>query len=359
MNATMIVKKALTIIILLISIISSAVFILFYFFVAPTSNMSVQDDVLSVDSAAADFDAGDLDKAIFKTEKLVASSNSDVDSLLLLATSYAEKGSVSFAEEDYGQKAIDTARKVFAIEPENSEAYRIIGYANEIMGKYDEARKNYDKSIILDPKNSQAYSNKGHSYDLQGDIKNALIWYDNALAVNPSDEHALLNKSRVLARQGASEDAKNMLDILLDTSSNKRFLAEADQIYAFVLMNEKPADYEGALEAIIESIAYDSTVPQSYVTLAQIKLHNTLDLATKNEFNKSLADINQILAKALLLNPNQSSAYYLSSEVARLSGDKIGANTLRQKALDAIPKDITLGAKEKIDMKATIQALIK
>ena len=248
---------------------------------------------------------------------------------------------------------------MLAIDPNNSEAYRIIGYANEIMQKYDEARKNYDKAIALDPKNSQALSNKGHSYDLQGDLKNAEVWYDKALAINPNDEHALLNKARVLARLGKSEEALDILDLILDTGLNKRFLAEADQLYAFVLINQKEADYEGAEEAIKESLSYDSGVPQSWVMLAMIKLHNTINLATQDELDAAIIEINDALEKALKINPNQASAYYIASKAAMIGGDKAKAATARQKALDAIPRDITLGAAEKEDLRATIESFVK
>src|SRR3989344_1977860 len=310
-------------------------------------------------AALSDYDSGNLDAAIFKSEAAIAQNNADIGALLLLATAYAEKGSVSFNEDNYGQKAIDTANKVLAIDPNNSEAYRIIGYANEIMQKYDEARKNYDKAIELDPKKSQTLSNKGNSYDLQGDMKNAEIWYDKALAINPNDEHALLKKARVLARLGKSEEALDILDSIFDTGANKRFLAEADQLYAFVLINQKEADYEGAEEAIKESLSYDSGVPQSWVMLAMIKLHNTINLATQDELDAAITEINDALEKALEINPDRASAYYIASKAATIVGDEAKAAIARRKALDAIPLDITLGAAEKEDLRATIESFVK
>lgn len=310
-------------------------------------------------SAIADYEAGDIDAAIAKSEAMVSSNQTDVGALLLLAASYAEKGSISFSEENYGQRAIDTANKALAIDPNNSEAYRIIGYANEIMERYDEARRNYDKAIALDPKNSQAMSNKGHSYDLQGDLQNAGAWYDKALAINPNDEHALLNKARILARQDKSEEALDILDYMLDVVKNTRFLAEADQLYAFVLINQKEPDYEGAEEAITESLSYDDGVPQSWVMLAMIKLHNTINLATKSELDAALNEVDAAIEKALAINPNQASAYYIASKVAATRGDAAKAETLRKKALQTIPLDITLGAAEKADFIATIEASIK
>ena len=82
-----------------------------------------------------DFNNNNFDGAIKKAETILSGNKKDVSALLAVASTLAQKGSIEFKEKEYGQKAIDIANKVLAIEPNNAEAYRIIGYANEIMEK--------------------------------------------------------------------------------------------------------------------------------------------------------------------------------------------------------------------------------
>ena len=92
--------------------------------------------------AIADFYNNNLDDAINKTEIYLKDNPKDISGLLLLATSYEQKGSLEFKEKQYGDLAIQTANEVLTIDPSNAEAYRIIGYAYEIEQNYTDAISN-------------------------------------------------------------------------------------------------------------------------------------------------------------------------------------------------------------------------
>jgi Flp pilus assembly protein TadD len=302
------------------------------------------------------FNNADIEGAIVGAENLVLNDPDNIEALLALAIAYAEKGSVFFEENLYGEKAIQTAKQVLLKDPNNSEAYRVIGYANEIMGKYDEARINYDKAISLDPKNSQAYSNKGHSYDLQGDLKNAELWYDKALAVNPKDEHALLNKARVLLRNLSFDESKSVLGNLFSSSNNKRMLAEGYQILAFIELNKKDRDTDASYDAIEKSLSYDSSMPQAWVFLGFLDLITLFDNETEGDMIASIQDIKSFANKALAINKNHAAAYYLLSQMALVEGDSVSEDRYRKLAIEAVPLDITLGKLEKEALLEELQA---
>jgi tetratricopeptide (TPR) repeat protein len=302
------------------------------------------------------YDEGDIDGAISEGEALVGTDAEDADALLVLAASYAQKGSVSFDEKEYGQKAIDAATRALELNATSSEAYRIIGYANEIMQRYDEAHAAYDKAIILDPLNSQAYSNKGHAYDLQGDQVRARQHYQQALSVDNSNTHALLNLARIHIRAAEAAPAKLLLDRVVAIAANAHVRAEAYQMIAILALASQPPDYVAAEEALDASLELDASIPQTWVQLGFVKYRTLLQTATDQEMEAQMQEVDAAVRTALQLNPNQASALYLAHLMAKIRGDEDRAEQLRQDALTAIPFDITLGETEKRELESTLNA---
>ena len=304
------------------------------------------------DSVGNSFNSGDIDATVKVAEKFVSDKPNDANALLSLASVYAEKGSVSFSEKDFGQKAIDTANKALVISPDSSEAHRIIGYSYEIMQEYDKAIAEYNIAISLDQKNSQAYSGIGHSYDLQGDLDKAEIWYKKALAINPSNQHTLLNMSRVELRKKKYDDARVRLNNLILVTRNNRIKAEAYQLLG-VLYKQSVTEagdsknYDLAIESLNQSKLFDPTVPQTYVALADVKITILRRSTSQVDFDARIADIWLDVNKAISINKNQAAAYYFGAKLALMNRDDVKFQEYVKKAQDAVPLDITLGALEK------------
>ena len=341
---------------LIIALFVGAIFYIPYLY--PTPKVEESQITPTVSEAGTDYNSGKVDGAISKAEALVSKESNNVSALLLLATSYAEKGSVSFQESTYGQKAIDVANRVLAIDPKNSEAYDIIGYANEIMNKFDDARKNYDKAIELDSQNAQAYSNEGHTYDLQGDLKTAATLYKKALTINPHNDHALLNSARISMLNNDFPTAQQLLNSLVAISVNARLKAAAYQLLAFMESKSATPDIEKAIGMLNISIKLDPTIPQSYVSLADLYIKNIPNTNDDNEYASDISKAKTALNTALSINSNQASAYYELSQIAFIEGDGAAEAKYKQKALDAIPNDITLGAIQKKSLKETLDVKI-
>lgn len=308
--------------------------------------------------AITDFDTGNVDNAISSSEAMVSKDETDIDALLLLATSYAEKGNQAFEEESYGQKAIDTANKALTIDPNNSQAYNIIGYAYEIMEKYDGARENYDKAISLDPKNAQAYSNKGHSYDLQGDLEKASELYAKALSIDPQNEHALLNSARVAMRKNDNGSAESYLGTLVNTGKSARMKASAYQLLAVLESKSDKGTLERAVGFLNNALALDPELPQAYTSLANLYIDHLPFVESDAEFKSDISNAKAALNKALSINPNSAGAYYSLSNLARMEGDTKLSNEYREKGLSVLPNDITLGANEKEGLKELLGIVI-
>lgn len=309
-----------------------------------------------IKNIGTDYNRGDLDSAIADAESLLAKNPNNIQALLAIAATYAQKGSVTFKEEDNAKKAIEYADRVISIDSKNSEAYRIKGYAYEIQELYSEAHSNYNRAIEYDPNNSQAYSNKGHAYDLEGNIVEAEKLYLKAIEISPSNDHALLNLGRLYIRQEKFEAARITLDSLLSSSPNNRMKGEAYQLLSYIYYNEE--DFEGALEAIKSGLAFDPNMSTAWTTKAKIELGTALDMGTEEELKVLIAQVKEDIAKALAINPNQAEAYLILSEIEIITGDRAKELELRGKALQAIPLDITLGKAEKEAMKRYIESEI-
>jgi len=320
-----------------------------------SSEKKVADETPSESSTISAYNSGDLDQAIKDAEALVQSGTNKIQALLLLASSYAQKGSIAYDETTYGEKAIAIAKQVLALEPNDidaSQAYGVIGYANEIMQKYDEARLNYDKAIALNANNAQAHSSKGHSYDLQGNLVDADIWYKKALAIDPNNEHALLNQTRMILRTPNVLDARAMANKLISVSKNKLYLAQAHQMLAFMdIYLEKTPNYADALVELNRSVGYSAQIPQTWIMLADVHINDyiksMLNLAPEQELKVKGQAVWNDINKALAINPNQASAYYYGAQMALFDGDKAKQAEYLKKANAAVPLDITLGTKEK------------
>ncbi len=351
--------KALVLILAILVLAAGGYFFYDLYVRQDQSGFATNPDVIKV---ADIYNSGDIDAAVSQAEDIATKKPNDIDVLLALAVSYAEKGSVGFSEQEYGQKAIDTANKVLALDSKNSEAHRVIGYSYEIMEQYEKAILEYKTAISLNSKNSQAYSNLGHAYDLQGDIDTALEWYEKALIVSPINEHGLLNIARVEIRKGNSKDAETHLQKLFLITQNSRFKAEGYQLLAFIHVHSSgdiAVVYDKTLEALNLSLQYDPTVPQVWVSLGDLKYRNLYNTyRDKDAFRRTIAEIWDHIDKALAINKNQASAYYLGSRLASIEGDLAKKEEYKKKALDAIPLDITLGQTEKEALKTLIEMKI-
>jgi tetratricopeptide (TPR) repeat protein len=299
------------------------------------------------------FDNGNLEQAILDAQALA--SKNKIDGLLLLAASYAQKGSLEFKEAEYGLKAIETANQVLSLDANSSEAYRIIGYANEIMNKFDDALSAYKKAISLDPKNSLAYSNIGHAYNLLGDKTNAEANYLRALEIDNNSVHALYNLSRLYFMNGYYEKAKEYAEKVLSSSTNSRFLAEAYDLLGLIAANKN--NFDLALKNFNLSISQDPSLALSYVHAANAKIEivNAMFMsgnmeAFRKDKDQALAEANNLCDKAISLNPNLTVAYIGKAQILALSEKYAEALTVIKKAQEVVKTDITLGASEKEDV---------
>ena len=342
----MITKKILLPIIALIAIFAVGVGSYKYYTYAQDQKLlNVRREALS------NFNNGNLDESITKAQELSKIDSTKIDGLLLLATSYAQKGSLEFKEKEYGEKALLAAQEVLIIDPNNSEAYGTIGYVYEIEQNYSQALENYNKALSLNSNNALAFANRGHMYFLQGNYELALKDYNSATAIDSTLDKALIGEAGIYARVGSFEKAEPLLRKLLTLDTNNRFKSEAEDTLGVIEL--KKLNYQDAINHFDNAINFDNKFAIPLVNRAEAKL-GTLSMASSSSYQEVFDSVIADAQSAININQNQTSSYMVLGKTVFLLKDFTSAQKIFTQANKVIDTDITLNAMEKVDMKKEI-----
>jgi Flp pilus assembly protein TadD len=138
-------------------------------------------------------------------------------SLLGTVAYAAESETTPSANRDYatGKQAVErkdwataaaSFRKVTVTEPNNADAYNMLGYSLRWMGKMDEAFAAYDRALKIDPKHKGALEYSGIAY-----LK----------ANEPEKANAQLAKLETIAGKN-SEEYRDLAKAISEYSSSKQ-----------------------------------------------------------------------------------------------------------------------------------------
>lgn len=300
------------------------------------------------------FNANDLDGAIASAQKLVKNDNSENSllGLLQLANAYVQKAGFSSSSseaKEYANKAIDSARQVLLIDLENQEAYRVTGYAYEILQDYPNAEKNYTKALQIDPKFDLALSNRGHLYELMGDRDKAFADYNAAYAINTKGDFTQLNLARYYFETDEPGQATVLAKGAISSSNNARLKSMAHEVLGNIYFSagsttEALAEFNTAIS--IDAAYADPYFDRSFLTMS-LADEKGMDASTTKTV---LGDIEQGLA----INPAKAFGYFLTGMVY-YSGDKAKAKAGFEKALGMVDADVTVVGQNKTLLKQDIQ----
>jgi len=321
-------------------------------------SLSVDQYDSAVTNASNLFNGGDVNVAASELEQLLTQNLGDaqkLEVLVSLASVYAQKGSLEFKEEEYGKKAISLVTQALEIDANNSDAYRVMAYAYEIMEQYSEATTNYQKAIQLDRNNAMAYSGLGHAYDLMGDVAKAKEALEEAVRLNPNLDHALYNLARIYFAERNAPLAQQYAEKTIAASENMRFASEATSLLGLLQMNV--LEYGKAIVLFEKAISLDETLANNYALLADAKMldfgKNIFSVGVSKLLERQtavLAEVTALIDKALTINPSLSSAYLVQARIFALQDNFDATRTSLATGLSVIDSDITLsaGAKEKM-----------
>ncbi len=344
----------------LIALIFISVCFLGYFYFANIRKISKIDFSKTEDGGQIinSMNGGDLDGSISNAEEAVTKYKNNEQALVLLALAYQQKGSLTFQEAIYSTKSLEVADEILKINPNSGDAYRIKGYAYEMIQNYPESEVNYKKAIELAPTDAMAHANLGHAYELQSKDQLAINSYKDALAINPDLIPALLGMMRYSYANGNKIDLKKYAEKVIALAPDINSKSDAEQMLGFVYKSEK--NLSEASKHFDNAISFSPKSATSYVSRAN---NNLLIMSGEKDKDKENILVKKIFADAdmaVKLNPNLSAAYLLWARLApSLQNPKEAATHFYNEALKKIDVDITLSKAEKESMKNLILSEMK
>ena len=299
------------------------------------------------------FNKNDFAGAVAQADAQLAADPNNIRALLLKAGTLAQQGSLTFNERTYALQAIDIAHQVLALDPKNDEAWRIIGYANEIMQHYGEAHAAYNQSLAFNPHNVMTLFDNAHAWDLQGKLDQAETGYRAALALAPDLDQAHMGLGRVLTAKGDTDGAISQFTQAAASTKNVRLRAEAT--YSAGILIQSRGDTKTAEQYMRNATTIDPSYPLGWAGLGTVLFTKAMSTSSPMNETDQQAAVQESLTdldKAIKLNPNQTVAHIQFATEFALIGHADDAINILEKTKRIVPGDITLNATDKA---ATLQ----
>ncbi len=231
------------------------------------------------------------------------------------------------------EKAIEEFNSLIAVEG-SARSYAFLGLTYRNLGRFDEAKQQFEMGLKLDPKNSLCLFNLGFIAERQGDAAAAESFLQKAVQANPDFADALLELANLRVAAKKPQDAEDLLRRYVKISRDP-----ATGYYKLAMV-ERTLHQTDAAErdlTVFKNLSKSaSTGPLPYQHLFDY-LDNRSQLAAPA---REKLDIDQLTAR-IKEHPDQTEDLYLLAEAYLKSGkideakdtvaqlDKAGAGDFR------------------------------
>ncbi len=218
------------------------------------------------------------------------------------------------------------------VQAQNARRYWKAGGEFMEVLNYEDAIRQFTKSIELDPDFEKAYLSRANAYEKIGNLKAAVADYDRAATFDQKNTDIFCQAGKLYYEMGDYESAINRLNTsinlkktnipayqyLIQTLIETGSYAEALQIckraltiresdlnfYYRGVVNEEMNNYVAAEEDFEKAIRKNKRLVEAYVDLADLRIK-------LNKFDNAMENVN----KALELDPNNRKARYVRSKI--------------------------------------------
>ncbi len=287
------------------------------------------------------------EKAIAILQEMISEDPEDTQALINIALAYSNQAIYDSLDDKEKASNIDEAlasiKKAQAIEPDNSETYRMEAFIYESADKLPQAMVAYEKAIEMFPNDVALLSGLGHVESMAGYIKKAMETFELAAKLDTKLEYPApwANLCRLQAGDSslhtkALETCQKVIDM---EAANANSRSEAYQIMAQILVMQGEIDL--ALDKLQQAIAMAPTNDNVYVSLASA-------YSKKNDW----VSAEEMANKALKINGAKTAAHL---ELAKaLYGQKklVEALVSVERGLAGLESDVSvlLPSKPRIEM---------
>lgn len=249
-------------------------------------------------------------------EKAVKKNPNNVEAWNMLGLSYQDREEYLLAREAY-QSGIAVA----SIKPECANLYyNYASLLNKEPTTREEALKYFRMALECEPKHSEAFNNMAYTYEKMGQLTEAKKYYEAALKADPDNKIASNNLNDLLKRMG-----------LVDKPAPKG----ASSLKASEIRNKMEHQYS-TLKNYKEAIRLGLEGVREFPT--DVQMWNELGLAYEKDDQQ--VEAAKAFTKAIQLGGNRHEACYPNYNMGRLvgpAGDHEGAVAYYKKAIALWP----------------------
>jgi tetratricopeptide (TPR) repeat protein len=125
----------------------------------------------------------------------------------------------SYYKSDKIDKSIAEFKKLIEIEP-SARAYAFLGLSHTYLGRFDEAKQDFQNGLKLDPHNNFCLFHLGYIAKLQGDTAGADVIFQKVLRSDPDFPHALIELANLRIEGKRFPEAEELLRKYIRVSPN-------------------------------------------------------------------------------------------------------------------------------------------
>ena len=188
-----------------------------------------------------------------------------MSALVLKSQTLSQEGYLTFQEMTYGPQAAAVAQQAILLDATSSEAYRALGFADQIQHGYADAHTAYQKAAALDPKNALALAGDARVYQLEGDLVKAKAGYLAALAANSNCYAADIGLGQIAAVKGDITGAIPYFNAV--TSSDLNVHDRAQAFYSLGMLRLRQGNFSTARGNLTIATTFDSTYASPWLGL--------------------------------------------------------------------------------------------
>lgn len=236
--------------------------------------------------------------------------NPQVGSLLNQAVQYFQNGNLNTAERLIGQ--------VLQLHPKNFDALHILGVIKGVQGQHDEAKKLFEKAILINPQNNFVHFNYAKALSEMGKDEQALSHFQTATRLAPGHVEAWLAYGKSLAKLGKTEEALQCFEQALSQNQNsiEAWINRGLSLMQLKRFEEAKGSFENALN-----------MNMSLAEVWAYRGNTCLELSNNQESLQSFD-------RALALDAGSVYAHYLRGNALTALRDFDGAIVAYSKAIE-------------------------
>ncbi|HEY6375658.1 MAG TPA: tetratricopeptide repeat protein [Edaphobacter sp.] len=220
----------------------------------------------------------------------------------------------SYYKSDKIDKSIEEFKKVIEIEP-SARSYAFLGLSHTYLGRFDEAKQDFQNGLKLDPHNSFCMFHLGYIAERQGDSAGAVAIFQKILRSDPDFPDAILELANLRIEEKRFSEAEELLKKYVRVSSSP-----ASGYYKLAMVERKLHETAAADRDLAQFQTLSKNLPpRSY---PYENLFDYLDNRSKlDPHTRNQQDITELIDQ-IKKHPDQSDVLYPLAE-AYLKAGKI------------------------------------